>query len=325
MTKTFRMSSEKKINIITFTFNGVNLALRLAKFLDANIFVPERFKNSFESENLKIIDTSLTEWAGKYFFESRALIFISACGVAVRAISKYVTSKLKDPAVLVIDESAKFVIPVLSGHIGGANELARKIAAFINSLSKNFCIPVITTATDINNIIAVDEWAVKNNCVIENPENIKKISGSLLENKKIGVAVSELTQITPFPVTLFLRPKNLILGAGCKKNIDPDLFENSALKFLENSGVSYLSLKILASIDIKKHEPAMINFARKYKIDFVTFSAETSMPLYPRILTALKLSAVSSNAISFKRLPIFLNASPIRSPRSALTSVPTAS
>ena len=248
-----------KIFIIAFTNSALNLAKFLNNYLNAEIY--------FKPKNLY-------ELTGKIFKDSDAIIFISACGIAVRAISKYINSKLTDPAVIVIDEKANYVIPILSGHIGGANELARNIAKILNAQ------PVITTATDLNNLIAVDEWAVNNNCNIENPELIKNISGALLENKnknlKIGVAVTEqnINLKDLWPVTLILRPKNLILGAGCKKNIDPDLFENSALKFLENSGVSYLSLKFLASIDIKKHEPAMINFARKYKIDFVTFSAE---------------------------------------------------
>ncbi len=250
-----------KIFIIAFTNSALNLAKFLNNYLNAEIY--------FKPKNLY-------ELTGKIFTDSDAIIFISACGIAVRAISKYINSKLTDPAVIVIDEKANYVIPILSGHIGGANELARNIAKILNAQ------PVITTATDLNNLIAVDEWAVNNNCNIENPELIKNISGALLENKnknknlKIGVAVTEqnINLKDLWPVTLILRPKNLILGAGCKKNIDPDLFENSALKFLENSGVSYLSLKILASIDIKKHEPAMINFARKYKIDFVTFSAD---------------------------------------------------
>ena len=253
------------IEIAAFTNKGINLALRLAEKFDSRVFVPERFM-SLDSR-LNLIDSPLSDWAGKYFNNSRALIFISAVGIAVRAISQYITSKTQDPAVIVIDEAAKFVIPILSGHIGGANELARKIAAFLHS------IPVITTATDINNITAVDEWAVNNNCVIENPSAIKKISGELLEGHSVGVAVSDLSQITPFPVTLFLRPRNLILGAGCNKGVDPSEFERAVKNFLDDSGVSILSLKALASIDIKANEPALKIFAETHNIPFLTFTA----------------------------------------------------
>ena len=258
------MNEELNCVIFTFTKNGINLALRISKFLDAKIFVPERFIN----ENLNKIDAPLSEFTGKIFNEAKAIIFISACGIALRAVAPHVKSKLNDPAVIVIDEKGNFVIPVLSGHIGGANELSKKIASFLHA------VPVITTATDINNLTAVDEWAMKNNCVIENPENIKKISSEILENHKIGVAITDELQPAPFPVTLFLRPKNLILGAGCNRGIDFEEFENAAKIFLESSGVSILSLKALASINIKSNEPALIKFAKKYNIPFMTFTAE---------------------------------------------------
>ena len=254
------MSSE--IVIAAFTNRSINLALRLAKFLNARVFVPKRLAR----DDVEVIDEALSEWAGKYFHEAKALIFISACGIALRAIAPHIESKLSDPAVIVIDEAGKFVIPILSGHVGGANELARKISGFLHSQ------PVITT-TDVNNLVAVDEWAVNHDCAIENPELIKRVSGKILEGYEVGVAVTEQTQATPFPVTLILRPRNLILGAGCNKNTDPEEFEYAAKSFLDSSGVSVLSLKALASIDLKAQEKALVLFARNHNIPFLTFSA----------------------------------------------------
>ena len=246
------MSSE--IVIAAFTNKAINLALRLAKFLNARVFVPKRLAR----DEVEVIDEALSEWTGKYFHEAKALIFISACGIAVRAISSHVESKLSDSAV---------IVPILSGHVGGANELARKISVFLHSQ------PVITTATDVNNLVAVDEWAVNHDCAIENPELIKRVSGKILEGYEVGVAVTEQTQATPFPVTLILRPRNLILGAGCNKNTDPEEFEYAAKSFLDSSGVSVLSLKSLASIDLKAQEKALVLFARNHNIPFLTFSA----------------------------------------------------
>ena len=266
MTKTFHMNSESKIIIAAFTLNGINLSLKLSGYLDARVFVPERFCGY--DNHLEVIENSLSEWAGKFFHESRALIFISSCGIAVRAIAKHVTSKLHDPAVIVIDESGKYIIPILSGHIGGANELAEKISGCIQGSHA-----VITTATDLNNIIAPDTWAVNNNCVIENPEAIKNVSARLLENLPVGVAVTEQNINTPYPVTLYLRPRVLILGAGCNRGVDPDEFERAAQEFMKSSGASILSLKALASIDIKANEPALIKFAERHNIQFITFSA----------------------------------------------------
>ena len=275
------MSSE--IVIAAFTNNGINLALRLAGFLHGRVFVPKRLA----CDGCEVIDEALSDWTGKYFHEVKALIFISACGIAVRAIAPHVESKLFDPAVIVIDEAGKFVIPILSGHIGGANELARKISGFIHSQ------PVITTATDVNNLVAVDEWAVNHDCAIENPETIKHVSGKILEHKRVGVAVTEQTQVTPFPVTLFLRPRNLILGAGCNKNTDPEEFERAAKSFLDGAGVSVLSLKALASIDLKAQEKALVLFARNHNIPFLTFSVSELQSLPGKFTGSQKVLSIT--------------------------------
>ena len=197
------MSSESKIIIAAFTHNGINLALRLACSLDARVFVPERF--TCVNPTLELISGSLTEWAGKFFHESRALIFVSSCGIAVRAISAHVQSKLSDPAVIVIDEAGNYVIPILSGHV--------------------------------------------------------------------GVAVTDGIISAPYPVTLYLRPKVLVLGVGCNRGVDPDEFESAAQAFMKSSGASVLSLKALASIDIKENEPALIKFSKAHNIPLITFSA----------------------------------------------------
>ncbi len=250
--------------IAAFTERGVELALRIAGFLGGEVFAPERISR----EGVRAIDGSLTEWMGEIFRQSGAIVFVGACGIAVRAIAPHVRDKMSDPAVIVADEAGKFVIPILSGHVGGANEIARKIAGFLHA------VPVITTATDVNNLPAVDEWAVKNDCVIENPSTIKNVSGALLGGHAVGVAVTSENVPTPFPVTLMLRPRVLVLGAGCNRGVEPSKFERSAIDFLNGAGVSVLSLKALATIDIKKDEPAMKIFAERHNIPLVTFSAE---------------------------------------------------
>ena len=117
----------------------------------------------------------------EYFNKADALIFIGASGIAVRAIAPHVKSKTTDPAVLVIDECANFVISLLSGHIGGANELARQIAAAIKA------VPVVTTATDVNNLFAVDEWAARRGMVIESMQTAKDFAAALVAGKTAGL------------------------------------------------------------------------------------------------------------------------------------------
>ena len=265
--------------IAAFTSKGIALASRLAEYLDAVIFVPERLSR----EGVCVISPSLSEWTCRMFHEAGALVFIGACGIAVRAVAPHVESKLSDPAVIVIDESGKFVIPLLSGHIGGANDLARKIAAFLHAQA------VITTATDINNLPAVDEWAVKHDCAIENPHAVKNISGSLLEGHSVGVAVTCDEMPAPFPVTLWLRPRVLVLGAGCNRNTDPAKFEECAIDFLKGAGVSVLSLKAIASIDLKKDEPALVSFSERHNIPFMTFTAGELQAVQGKFTTSEKV------------------------------------
>ena len=196
---------------------------------------------------------SVMAWTQEAFGSADALLFIGAVGIAVRAIAPHVRSKTTDPAVLVMDERGRHVIPILSGHIGGANELALEIAR------RTGAEPVITTATDINGVPAIDVWAVKNDCAIENPAAIKAVSARALAGGEVGVMITERTLTPPFPVTLRLRPRTLVLGAGCRRGVDAQAFERAALDFLDRCGVSLLSLRALASIDRKADEQALIS------------------------------------------------------------------
>ena len=102
------------------------------------------------------------QWAREAFADADALLFIGACGIAVRAIAPLCRNKAADPAVLVMDEMGRHIIPILSGHIGGANDLALLLA------ERTGAEPVLTTATDVRGVPAIDSWAMKNDCAIEN-------------------------------------------------------------------------------------------------------------------------------------------------------------
>ncbi|NLO84811.1 MAG: cobalt-precorrin 5A hydrolase [Clostridiales bacterium] len=207
-------------------------------------------------------------WASEAFAVSDALLFIGACGIAVRSIAPLVRDKTKDPAVIVMDEAGTFVIPILSGHIGGANALAKEIAEKIGGTA------VITTATDVQGVPAIDTWAVANDCAIENPSAIKDISSAALASKPVGVMITERTLKPPFPVTLTLRPRTLTLGVGCKRGITSEHFEACVLAFLKDYGVSLLSVRALATIDLKAEEPALQTFCGRYHLPLRTYTAD---------------------------------------------------
>ncbi len=208
------------------------------------------------------------EWTRAHFPDSDALLYIGACGIAVRAIAPLIRDKTTDPAVLVMDESGQHIISLLSGHIGGANDLALALA------EKTGADPVITTATDLRGLPAIDSFAVRENCAIQNPEAIQAVSAATLNHLPVGVAITERTLKPPFPVTLWLRPRTLVLGAGCRRGTDPVLFEECVRQFLADCGVSLLSLRALATIDRKQDEEAFVLFCRRYHLPLLTADAD---------------------------------------------------
>jgi len=228
--------------------------------------------------------------------EKNALLFIGACGIAVRAIAPYLTDKLHDSPVLVMDEGGQFIIPLLSGHMGGANELAMRLAA------KTGAVPVITTATDLNKKFAVDLFAKKNGLHIVNKDGIAKVSAKVLAGKEITVSVEtgyeEAVEKTPegirlvsyppkgpvdvvitseaktFPALLCLKPREYAVGIGCKKGKEAEKIEELICRILREIGITKEQVFALASIDGKKEEEGLLAWSRKGNIPFLTFSAE---------------------------------------------------
>ena len=124
-------------------------------------------------------DLDLGNWTEAAFREKRALVYVGAVGIAVRAIAPYLKHKAEDPAVLAVDETGRWVIPLLSGHLGGANALARELASLTGGEA------VITTATDLHGVFAVDLWAKKQNMTVRQPARIKTVSAKLLAGQMI--------------------------------------------------------------------------------------------------------------------------------------------
>ncbi len=252
--------------------------------------------------------SDLRNWCGELFASGAAAIFfVGACGIAVRAIAPFVKSKTTDPAVLVIDEAGEYVISLLSGHIGGANLLARQAAALLDAA------PVITTATDVNDKFAVDVFAVNNALVIGDLSAAKEISASILRGEKVGfysgrpvcgcvpgeltllrdpagiageglhalICVSEQNPEQIFPpaalpgTVLHLLPRCYILGIGCRKGKSETEIEASVRQALEALGISMNQIAGAASADLKKEEPGLLDFCRAHGLRFETYPART--------------------------------------------------
>jgi len=273
-----------KIAVIAVTENGYKLASKIRERLpDTEIFIYKKYAVAGEKCFEKIGDVTGRLW-NKY----DAIVFISACGIAVRAIAPFVRSKLTDPAVIAADDSGHFAVSLLSGHLGGANELADKIGGIIGA------VPVITTATDNSGRFSPDMLAKANGLAIEDMKAAKFVAAASLRgeviglysdypcknipekligtNGKCGICISSDISKNPFETTLRLIPQNIVIGAGCRKNAAPCDLEAHILHTLSEAGLSAMGLKALATIDIKKDEPAMKEFADKYGLELRTFT-----------------------------------------------------
>lgn len=291
-----------QISIISFTKNGIGLSQRITE----HSLWEEIGRYTKYKEDVKKVDTAkdriiyvsqgISEWAGEQMREKNILLFIGACGIAVRAVAPHLTDKLCDSPVLVMDEQGRFVIPLLSGHVGGANEIAIVLAEMLQAT------PVITTATDVNHKLSVDLFAKKNRLCIANKDGIAKISSQILDGKVIAVAIEsghwniheelpDQIKIVDYPpkepvnvvissekrsfdTELMLIPKEYVIGIGCKKGKDEEKLLAWIQKNLRQCGIKPEQIYAMASIDRKKDEKGLLAISQKERIPFFTYSAE---------------------------------------------------
>ena len=286
-----------QIHILYFTQAGAALAAKLKREL-----TPEA------SVTYKSGKGCCKEWTAEHFRKGNVLVYIGACGIAVRAIAPHIGSKDTDPAVIVIDEKGENVIPILAGHLGGANEWARKIARLTKGQ------PVLTTATDVNGIFAVDLFAKDNQLLISDLKKAGRFTASLLEEREASVIIpskyadviryedgipaelkvydlsdeqleslqgTNAALITPEAESsdkantpLRLIPRCVILGVGCRKGKSYEELRDYVEEALQELGLCREAVCAIASIDVKKEELGLISLAADFGVPLLTFSAE---------------------------------------------------
>ena len=285
----------QRISLIAFTNAGCELALEVRVALEERGFSvdlsgPARFAADFDIESYG----SLSTWTAERFATKDALVFVGASGIAVRAIAPFVRDKFSDPAVVSIDEAGRFAVPLLSGHVGGANELARLLADSIGAT------PVISTATDVEGRFAVDEWAREMGLVIVERMLAKEVSASLIDGRKIGfssdfpydgdlpdglsedafgecelgILVSLDTVQSPYERTLHLVPRAVNLGVGCRRGTPAATIARQVEAAFSGRGIGLFALAAIASIDLKEDEQGLEDFAESLKLPLRFFSAE---------------------------------------------------
>ena len=238
--------------------------------------------------------TDLSVLTASIFEKTDALIFLTACGIAVRMIAPLLKSKLTDPAVIAADQSGAFIIPLLSGHIGGANLLAKKIAEITGGTA------VITTATDSGGLFSPDCFALQNNLLITDMDAAKEIAAAAVNGELIGfqselpfpalpapltasaapqcgIYVGTDTSISPFPVTLHLVQRNLVLGIGCKSGANQDDIQQAVMQALQTQHLDFRRICAVSSIDLKVDEPGLRAFCSSHDLPFFTYSADELM------------------------------------------------
>ena len=249
-------------------------------------FAPERYAE----EGYAPLKRPPRPFYGELFPWADAMVFVGACGIAVREIAPHVRNKATDPAVLSLDELGQFVIPLLSGHIGGANALARRLAKHLGATA------VVTTATDINGKFSVDEWAARNGYAISSLAAAKSYSAAILERDlplvsdfpisgelpegvytgdtgDLGLLISWRIR-EPFGKTLRLIPKTLHLGLGCRRGTSPEAIRAAVQGVLDREGIDPRAVKCAASIDLKKDEEGLLAFCGERKLPVSFYSAE---------------------------------------------------
>lgn len=285
----------RKIAVISFTFGGNNLAMKIQDALTSDELRLFSTKKELADENPRVEYASqgAKQWTADMFNEVDALIFVGACGIAVREIAPLIVSKTVDPAVLVADEKGHHIISLLSGHLGGGNELTLEIADKIGAD------PVITTSSDVNKKLAIDVWAKKNNLIISSMTKAKKIAAHIVENETVklfcegeikGNAPKEIELVNELLMDeeafvyvgaknysgkgLHLIPRCNVVGIGCRKDKDFETIEAQLEKVLEINNLSKHSLEKITSIDLKKDEQGLKRLSEELGIPFVTYSSE---------------------------------------------------
>ena len=294
-------NAKKGIGVISFTKKGRELSVKLRQQLgkESGVVLYNKSQAYKKSEDEVIAYTdSLVSWAAEHMNEEKPMIFIGACAIAVRAIAPVLKDKLKDAPVLVMDEAGRYVIPILSGHYGGANGLASKVAKSLFEVTGAQA--VVTTATDINRLFAVDVFARRNHLAIVNREGIKKIAADILAEQKVTMQIdgafagnvpSEivLIEIDESPkvdilISIFrkdkteavlrLCPKVVVLGIGCRKGTSKEALDYEISRQLKEWDIREEAVALLASIDVKKDEAGLLELAKDRHWEFQTFSKE---------------------------------------------------
>ena len=271
-----------KLSIVSLTSRGAQLGGRLAGQLR------DQGESVEYCDRKQQQDFSLARWTGQAFSQAGGIIFVAPVGIAVRAIAPHLKSRISDPAVVAVDELGRFSVALISGHIGGANRLAARVAELTGATA------VITAAADRPGSLAVDSWAMERGLRIANPERLRHLAQTLPE----GAAV---TLESDFPVrgrapdglclvqkdgdavcsfwdrrslALCLVPPVAVLGIGCRKGTTAQTLRQAWEEFRKECGILPQAVESAATIDVRAQEPGLVEFCRQMEWPLRSFTAQ---------------------------------------------------
>ncbi|MFH1983610.1 MAG: cobalt-precorrin 5A hydrolase [Pseudomonadota bacterium] len=295
--------AEKPLAVWAVTANGVGIAQRLrAAFPGMRGLCLERFVGTTGFSGVDSLIPAVRERFGDF----TGHIFVMAAGIVVRAIAPVIGHKATDPAVVVVDDTGRFAVSLLSGHMGGANRLAREVAAVLGAA------PVITTATDVNQLPAVDTIVVEAGMRIANPTAIREVNAAVLAERPVplfdrwGLLAGRLPTdrfppvvptavFAPWPVNtlaavkgpavlvddaglclppsvLAVRPPTLVVGIGCNRGTPEAEIEDLLRETLSLADLAVESICALASVDLKADEVGLLALGRRLGVPVVFFT-----------------------------------------------------
>lgn len=292
------VSKKDKTAVWVITPNGVAIAQKIAMHLPfADIYISNKIESTADN---RLTFAKLSAAVQERFHQYRAHIFIMATAIVIRVIARLIQNKIEDPAVVVVDDHGRHAISLLAGHLRGANDLTRQVAAIIHAD------PVITTATDVNNKPAIDILAKEKKLTIENPPAIKTVNMAVLTDQQIWVhdpfgilqddipnavradeagltkweaykdsaaAVYVGDKRVDLPANvLILRPATLVAGIGCNRHTREAEIQALLQATFKKYQLAESSLERVASIEFKTDEPGLLKLVKTLNVPIDFFS-----------------------------------------------------
>lgn len=290
---------------ITLTRQGVDLCRRIeSAFPATTIYVSDKY-DALAPRHWRRFDGKLAPLVAAIFGQYDALIFVMATGIVVRMIAPYVADKRYDPAIVVMDVTGRFAVSLCSGHLGGANQLARELGAALEAM------PVVTTGTDVNETLAPDMLAKELGAEIENWDALKTVSAALVDGERVGVCadacvpLSDLSRfaaknvwrvgspaelgsdfragivishstnlrLPPSVPIVVIRPKTLVVGIGCDRGVTVEEIETGINRVFADSHLARASIRNVATYVLKKDEEGLLEFVRRHRLPLEWYDA----------------------------------------------------